>query len=264
MSLKNAYACYNNATLPWSNLTAFTAQRITAAECLRVLSDAPLLARCSFSVTAGPAPTNASPITHASLREFTLHGSNILSLLTLPNIRVLTTDTSASNDELGQFIKRSAESLREFSFTLPPTSNAVSIDWFWTARGLRTVSLLGVPSQFTSEFFQALRSEADAAGVPFLPQLRWLEIRQADLKADAAIVSALRSRWIDRRPNTVQLRSVRLVDSKQFHFVSLTPEYATLWNQLDASIDWDGLYDLGMEGMEVYVGSPETNFVWEW
>ncbi|KAJ7015964.1 hypothetical protein C8F04DRAFT_1283550 [Mycena alexandri] len=70
---------------------------------------------------------------------------------------------------------------------------------------------------------------------------------------------------LEQYPSTAQLRSVRLVDNKEFQsFFSLTTEYAARWTQLDASINWDGLYELGREGMEVYVGSPETNFVWEW
>ncbi|KAF7358666.1 F-box domain-containing protein [Mycena sanguinolenta] len=250
--------------LPWGNLTSVAADCVTTTECLRVLTDAPRLTRGSFLVTAPPEPHN-SPVTHAALRELDLRGCSLLELLTLPNLRVLTLAVDAASDEVGKFLKRSAKSLREFSFTLSSRSlDEASIDWFWTARGLTTLSLLDIPDRLSSEFFAALREGVDAHGVRFLPQLRRLEIQQVGLKVDAFAVGALRSRWVNRLPNTVQLLSVRLVDSKEFQSLyGFYTENATHWNQLDATIDWDGLYDLARDGMELHVGTPETNFVWE-
>ncbi|KAJ6492290.1 hypothetical protein C8R45DRAFT_193734 [Mycena sanguinolenta] len=114
--------------LPWGNLTSVAADGVTTTECLRVLVDAPLLTRCSFQVTVPPEAYN-SPVTHASLRELELRGCSLLELLTLPNLRTFTLDAQATSDELGKFIKRSADSLREFTFTFPSLSPESSIDW---------------------------------------------------------------------------------------------------------------------------------------
>ncbi|KAF8206774.1 hypothetical protein K438DRAFT_1931360 [Mycena galopus ATCC 62051] len=253
--------------LPWSQLTVFTGRtNMTTSECLRVLIDAPLLTRCRFVVIPGTETPDTWSLTHTSLEELALSDTGPLNSLTLPNLRLLELSLHLTTDGLPEFIKRSAASLRELTLRFLPhlrDNNPISIDWVWPARELTAVSLLEISDEFASEFLQALQHKTDPTDARWrlLPHLRQLELQQLRLTVDSSAVEALRSRGTGIPLGVAKLRSVRLLASRAY---TSSDEYPTHWTELNEDIDWDGLHNLGMDGMDVHVGSPDQNFLWDW
>ncbi|KAJ7334294.1 hypothetical protein DFH08DRAFT_303764 [Mycena albidolilacea] len=251
--------------LPWSQLVKFAVATISTADCLQILRDAPMLKTCRFSgiYDAGPV---GSPATAHSLEELVIVGwGNLLNFLDLPHLRTLSLDHVDTRDISIEFFARSSESLQEVTYTgrvdSDSDSDSISIDWLRPMDQLTTLTLTTIPEHFATALLRALNREVDDR---FLPHLRHLEMTRATYTVDAPVVAALWSRCDTTstapNPDAVQLESLRLLCVRSYPDSTL--QYR--WENAGEDIDWDALADLGRAGMDVYLGSRQKNFIWDW
>jgi hypothetical protein len=138
------------------------------------------------------------------------------------------------------------------------------LEWFRTIPRLTEVSLDQVPPKFTAAFFAALNRNTDAS---FLPHLRSLEFVYSWHDIDAPVLAALHSRFpaeAGSPPAGVELGPAG-AHIESMHFTCGPVEYGdrVVWRDI-GEIDWDSLWDLGIQGSDVHVGSEEQNFLWHW
>ncbi|KAJ7156288.1 hypothetical protein C8R46DRAFT_1294973 [Mycena filopes] len=255
---------------PWPQLTAFTAHHLPISDCLQILHQCPLLTSLTLSGLDDTVPRR-SLVVHEHLEKLSIShpSADITQLLDLPALRALTLkEVTFDGAGLLAFLRRSSRSLRVFTCKDDPQSgvSAITLEWFYIAKDLREVTLSGLSPDIFSALFSALDHTAHPK---FLPRLCRLELAIYEgLTVDAPVIAALQSRLgpametksntaarVDSEANGVPLKSLKLVVP--------CSEYDLSWDEL-GSIDWDALYDLGMDGMEIYVGSDKENFLWEW
>ncbi|KAJ7741039.1 hypothetical protein B0H16DRAFT_1258715, partial [Mycena metata] len=115
-------------TLPWQQLTKFTGEMYTAAQCLEALKLMSNLLECAFSVSEDDDEDDddLEVYSHASILHFTLFESEsedhptcsakLLEFITLPALRTLDLHVEDFNEgELGSFLERSQPPLQKLS-----------------------------------------------------------------------------------------------------------------------------------------------------
>ncbi|KAJ6558812.1 hypothetical protein DFH09DRAFT_1162569 [Mycena vulgaris] len=245
--------------LPWGQLTIFTGERFSIADCLRVLRDSALLKKCTFTNLEHEPQTGWGILTHSSLEDLTLSdgAGQLLHFLNLPALVAVSLDSIAFfDDPPTAFFTRSSTSLRTFTYTeLHCGTDTISLEWLRIMKHLTAVKLSDTTDTFVRLFSLTLNRTVDPN---FLPSLRGLEMvhnSQFIHTVDAPVTDALRSRYSASaaESSASNLESLRLVR----HNI----QYSLDWEEI-GDIDWDALYDLRMEGMDIYVGTPDENFLW--
>ncbi|KAJ6509709.1 hypothetical protein DFH09DRAFT_1435611 [Mycena vulgaris] len=235
-------------SLPWGQLTVFSAHGFTVPECLSVLRACPLLQKCRFMHMPRPrASVRTHPlIFHPSLQELTIEHAvgALVDWLDLPALHTLSLSTPLTpEDSFPPFLTRSSASLRTFRYSSADTwsdyvmPGGFSLDMFHTMNQLTAVELKcsGVESR---PFLLALDSTED---VPFLPHLRDLELNCHVYGLDAQVIHALRSRLSDAGTVT-KLRSLHLLC---YCREDLSPA------------EWESLRGLAALGLEIHVGPKD-------
>ncbi|KAJ6461639.1 hypothetical protein DFH09DRAFT_1175758, partial [Mycena vulgaris] len=245
--------------LPWGQLTTFTGERFSVADCLRVLRDSALLKKCTLTNLEYEPQTGWGILTHSSIEDLTLSdgAGQLLHFLNLPVLTALSLDSIAFfDDPPTAFLTRSSISLRTFTYAeLHCGTDTISLEWFRIMKRLTAVKLSDVTDTFVRTFLLTFNRTVDPN---FLPHLRGLEMihnSQFIHTVDAPVMDALRSRYSASaaESSASKLESLRLVR----HNI----QYSLDWEEI-GDIDWDALYDLGTDGMDIYVGMPEENFLW--
>ncbi|KAJ6553465.1 hypothetical protein DFH09DRAFT_1495805 [Mycena vulgaris] len=215
-------------SLPWGQLTVFSAHGFTVPECLSVLRACPLLQKGRFMHMPRPrASVRTYPlISHPSLQELTIeHAAGpLVHRLDLPALHTLSLSTPLTHEDLfPPFLTRSSASLRTFRYSASDT---------------RSDYCSGAEAR---PFLLALNSTED---VPFLPHLRDLELNCRLYGLDAQVIHALRSRLSDAG-TVAKLRSLRLLCHRQ---EDLSPA------------EWESLRGLVALGLEIHVGPKDRNW----
>ncbi|KAJ7097097.1 hypothetical protein B0H15DRAFT_797817 [Mycena belliarum] len=240
---------------PWSQLTALKTENLAVTDFLHVLRGCPRLRKCTVYTYAGEHEPPAFPVlVHSALEE--LHLSHVMGqfvhCLELPSLRTLSLGGAISNaTHFLPFLARSAASLREFVFRRYGVAQVEGppLQWFHIRENIVSVKLDDLPDETSRPFLLALDRTVDMG---FLPRLRSLHINCDTHRVDAAVVHALQSRYTECDGAKLEvLRLVRIFYDR-IH-----------WDRM-GEIDWDSLWDLGRSGMDIHVGSPEKNFLWDW
>ncbi|KAJ7749702.1 hypothetical protein B0H16DRAFT_1888093 [Mycena metata] len=271
-----------NVALPWHQLTRFNGDYLPIVDCLQVLRDCPLLSKCSLGAIR-EAEHSPAPVVHRTLEELSIQdgSAEIIHFLDLPALRALTVKRVTIWGALfNDFLRRSSGSLRTLTYA-GKASNDVSLEWFRIANRLVEVTLKRVEV----DFIHTLLLELDRSAHPkFLPDLRHLELASSGyLTIDAPVIAALQSRRPIREPNLEAESNAPTAESsssdrvitrthepdpkattlESLGLIRLCYNYDFDWEEI-GKIDWDALYIMGMEGMDMYVGSDKENFLWEW
>ncbi|KAJ7191390.1 hypothetical protein GGX14DRAFT_600551 [Mycena pura] len=190
----------------------------------------------------------------------TLHsvrGGNVLSS-GRPRITRAVLFGGAEGDPFAEFAARSAASLRDLTYSWHYVANVdsdpISVNWFRIMRNLTTVRLRGPPEVFMRALFLALNRSTNPE---FLPHLRVLICRRKSFTVDALVLDSLCSRYTPDADAdaAVNLQTLRLICDSSFIFEK--------WTDV-GDVAWDGLYDLAMSGMNIYVGTEQQNFLRDW
>ncbi|KAJ7723218.1 hypothetical protein B0H16DRAFT_1895865 [Mycena metata] len=277
-----------DVALPWHQLTTFSAICLRIVDCLKVLRDCPLLRKCSLEEIHDAEHWPVSPVLHGTLEELTIgHGSaEILDSLDLPILRALTLrKVTIWGTLFFDFLHRSSSSLRTLTYAedvLRPTwaTSGISLEWFRIANRLVEVTL----KTAKADFLHTLLLELDRSAHPkFFPELHHLELTSRSyLAINAPIIAALQSRRpicepfiedmegaaaaqsghaVTRSPDRGRESKAATLDS--LRLIRLCYNYDLDWEEI-GEIDWDALYMMGVEGMDIYVGFDKENFLWEW
>ncbi|KAJ7164156.1 hypothetical protein C8R46DRAFT_1278180 [Mycena filopes] len=242
-------------TLPWHQLAVFRANELPISDCLQILRWCPCLKSLTLALIPNPEPSARPLVVHQSLEQLSIsHLSGALThLLDLPALRSLTLhEVTLDGPAFLAFLRRSSCSLRVFTYNHNAQSgvSAIALDWFRIAEGLREVTLAGLQPAF----IHALLSALDRAENPkFLPQLYRLELSTTRFPVNGPISE--RETNVGSEANGATLESLKLVVPPNNHDLP--------WDEL-GPIDWDALYNLGTDGMDIYAGSDKENFLWEW
>jgi hypothetical protein len=250
--------------LPWQQLTVFTGDTLSVAECLFVLSSSPQLTTCTFLYLI-PGTDGREEITHSSLQDLSISNSapDVLRYIDLPVLRdlYLTRPTNIRGNVLSQLFARCAPTLHRLHYA--PTyryRDGVSLAWFVAMPQLAELDLSGVGAQFMGDFVRALdRTHAPA----FLSCLSTLRIECEWCEVGAELVEALASRcadgdvgldalsWVLESDPPAQIRSVRL------------RSFSLVWAE-EGWIDVqrvEALLQLARRGMAIHIGSSKENYV---
>ncbi|KAJ6576161.1 hypothetical protein DFH09DRAFT_1150531 [Mycena vulgaris] len=232
-------ACYPRSLAAFQPLTTFTGERFSVADCLRVLRDSALLKKCTF--TNLEYQTGWDILIHSSLEVLTLSdgAGQLLDFLDLHALTALSLDFIAFfDDPPTAFLTHSSTSHRTFTYVeLHCGTDTISLGWFRIIKHLTAVKLSNVTNTFVRTFFLTLNRTVDSN---FLPHLRGLEMVH-------------NSQFI----HTVD---VPHIEPDSLRLVRHNIQYSLDWEEI-GDIDWDTLYNLGTDGMDIYVGTPE-NFLW--
>ncbi|KAJ7936155.1 hypothetical protein B0H13DRAFT_2649450 [Mycena leptocephala] len=236
--------------LPWHQLTMFTGDTLSVAECLFVLRHSPRLTICTFLYLI-PGTAGGERLTHFSLEDLSISNStaDVLRYIDMPALHdlYLTRPTDFGADTLSELFARCAHSLRRLHYA--PTyryRDGASVAWFGAMPQLMELDLSGVGAQFVSGFVRALDRGLAST---FLPRLRTLQIQCDWCQVGAELVVALASRCADEGLGpikVIRLQSFRLVWAEVGW---IDPEHG------------DVLLELVQRGMAIHIGSARENYV---
>ncbi|KAJ7480664.1 hypothetical protein FB451DRAFT_152300 [Mycena latifolia] len=231
--------------LPWHQLTTFTADSASVADCLFVLKSAPRLTTCTFLyLLAGTGDREG--ITHGSLTDLSISNGagDILEYLDLPRLRDLYL-TRLAGFPLPAFLRlisRCATTVRRFHYYPAYRSRgAISVAWFRTMALLTEVNLSWVSETFQRDFLCMLNRQMDDS---FLPHLHTLEMACEVYDVDQELVEALASRSTDS--GGAKLASFRMILGADG---VIEDDYL------------DELLELVAQGMKVHIGPSRDNYV---
>ncbi|KAJ7603465.1 hypothetical protein DFH06DRAFT_1350155 [Mycena polygramma] len=241
--------------LPWGQLTTFTGDSFSVAECLFVLRASPRLT-CTFLYLPPGAPGGRN-LTHSSLEDFSISNSaaDILGYIELPALRDLhlTKLTLIDTHALRRLFAGCAPSVHRLHYA--PTylyRDSVFID---AMPHLTNLDLSSVSTQFTHAFVRSLNRLHEPT---FLPGLRTLRIecewREIGMEVGAEVVAALTSRSTDNddvgfgtQVCAVKLRSFRLIWAEE--------------GWLDA-LHMSAMLELIQGGMDINIGSAREYYIY--
>ncbi|KAJ7659150.1 hypothetical protein DFH06DRAFT_1472575 [Mycena polygramma] len=245
-----------DAYLPWGQLTTFTGDSLSVAECLFVLRSSPRLTKCTF-IYLLPGASGGRNLTHSSLEDFSISNSaaDILGYIELPALRglhlakLMLIDTNA----LRRLFACCAPSLHRLQYA--PTYLYRDSVFIHAMPHLTDLDLSGVGTQFTHAFVRSLNRLHEPM---FLPSLRTLRIecewRDIGVEAGAEVVAALTSRSTDNgevgfgtQVGAVKLRSFRLIWAED--------------SWLDA-LHASAMLELIQGGMDIHIGSARENYIY--
>ncbi|KAJ6589496.1 hypothetical protein B0H19DRAFT_238326 [Mycena capillaripes] len=251
--------------LPWHQLTTFTGDTLSVAECLFVLRSSPHLTTCTFLYLT-PGTAAGEGLTHSCLTDLSISNStaDVLRYIDLPALRdlYLTRPTGFGVDALRQLFAHCAPSLRLLHYA--PTyryRGAISIAWFAAMPQLAELDLGGVGGHFMYDFMRALdRGSAPA----FLPHLRTLRIQCDSYEVDAELVAALASRCADGEADSGAADVMLNLGETEMEAGSVKlHSFRLVW----AEKGWidtphvDALLKLVQLGMRIHVGSAKDNYI---
>ncbi|KAJ7364694.1 hypothetical protein DFH08DRAFT_276250 [Mycena albidolilacea] len=239
--------------IPWHQLTAFTGDSLSVAECLFVFRSCPRLTTCTFLYLV-PGFSAVGTHTH-SLHDLSISHSapDILRYIELPTLRnlYLTRPQNMPIDVLQQLLIRCGSSLCRFHYA--PTfryRHSIDVVWFLAMPQLVDLDLSGVGTWFMSALVQAL----DRKHAPtFLPSLRTMHIECEGYEVGGELVAALASRCTDVSVG-LGLLDMILEPLKSFRLV---------WTEeggLDLS-SMDALSELVRRGMTIHIGPAKENYL---
>jgi hypothetical protein len=118
-----------------------------------------------------------------------------------------------------------------------------------------TVCFISVLTDFATSLLTALNRKTDWS---FFTRLRRLEVVDSCPHIDVPVVDALRSRYeIELETEPPHLESLRLISPQ-----TQDGERVMWWDI--GEIDWDSLWDFGMQGLDIHVGPETQNCLWDW
>ncbi|KAJ7058935.1 hypothetical protein C8F01DRAFT_284449 [Mycena amicta] len=230
--------------LPHSQLTVFTAEGLTLVDCLRVLSHAVNLNKCTFlSINNTASMSLRAPLIHNSLKELVLSSSpsTLLSFdLRFPALSSLSlTSDHGFTSHISNFISKCATSLLHLEFSVQSAGarhliSPITPTALRNLENLTVLTLRGLTATVALPILYALDVHTSAR---FLPLLRQLHMKQSSLILDDAVVLALRSRF----ECAVNL-SVTLIWTH-------VPKYG----EDRSHVDWQGLKKLVRDGMNLHL-----------
>ncbi|KAJ7490268.1 hypothetical protein B0H11DRAFT_1018071 [Mycena galericulata] len=233
-------------SFPWEQLTKFTCGSLTGDELLDLLQDAKSLLECTCSVFFGEDILHTDVLSHMRLQTLCLiddSDTNVLQLLRLPVLQHLhlhDLTEELDDDVFLPFLSRTSSSLKTFVYS----GQGMSVQWFTIMSGLTSVELTKPPWRVLRALFELLDRTAEK---DFLPHLQELVILNCSQHVDLYLLKALSSR------STAQAGMAKLCS-----FRAIWPD--GLWMSIHPP-DLDVLHGLVASGMEIHVGSSNTNQV---
>ncbi|KAJ7693875.1 hypothetical protein B0H17DRAFT_481438 [Mycena rosella] len=246
------YALPSFITLPWQQLTKFTAEWYSLAECLEALQLMPNIVE-SRLVGVLLAEDNGVPldsISHPKIQYFALVDSNteILNFLTLPGLQTLEIldfgngFSGFDSEAFGDFLSRSAPSLRKIVIQ---SDHAID---------LRLISLSALPALVDLEIWHPptafVAALFDLPGLKHVQRLSLLSCREATDEASIFDVIELASGMIPHRRTTWP-------DLRSFRFVAASERYLPIFSD-EMLLPFRKLKE---EGIDVYIGTETESFV---
>ncbi|KAJ7167601.1 hypothetical protein C8R46DRAFT_1093547 [Mycena filopes] len=211
-------------TLPWVQVTKFTAESYTPSQCLEALGLMPNLTDCVLAATRQSNLAVAPIFSHPNIRHLTLLKSGygacsaiILDMVTLPALQTLEIRNvhDFTKDIFNSFIHRSLPPLQ--TLVLYPRNflrgTELIISAPFAALGLTELEIGDPSTSFVKEFFQSLDKNT-----AFLPRLQSLAFRKCQRTSVDEILRIAADPVTQRRNNTSG-SPLRL-----FHVVSETLE----------------------------------------
>ncbi|KAJ7499544.1 hypothetical protein FB451DRAFT_1358693 [Mycena latifolia] len=273
--------------LPWEQLTRFTADGLTTADCLQVLDNALSLVDCSFASIEGAEATPApQDLVRPGLRSLTLSGSwsmceDIISHLTSPALLTLGVWIGDDLEQLVSFLSRSRVALQALDL-FSDYEGFTRVLPFMT--GITSLMLKGI---YHHEIMTILRSLRNST--TFLPHLRSINITVQNRASwyygseFSKAVKEVPDMDYEMLADALHARSGAHEDVARlelFRMVWLPTDPPDFFISRDHST-WDGvgfnveelckhlanggtprrLLDLVDEGMQVYIGTQYSNWV---
>ncbi|KAJ7682362.1 hypothetical protein DFH06DRAFT_1160904 [Mycena polygramma] len=228
-------------TLPWHQLTKFTGELYTTAECLQALRFMPNVESCTFAAFEIPPPSSPAlffhsphvddlqPVTHPSLKHLTLarcsadyalaDSADVLAFLTLPALQTLEIRGVKDFDHvvLDSFLSRSSPPLRSLALhPLDPQKRGTDLclSSAFTSLPLTHLEIAHPSALFLSLCFACFHREPTESQV--LPRLRNLSFVRCPSADARAIVRMAATPIVERAHlNAVgPLQSFRVVASE--------------------------------------------------
>ncbi|KAJ7044735.1 hypothetical protein C8F04DRAFT_990434, partial [Mycena alexandri] len=171
-------------TLPWQQLTKFTGEVYTAAQCLEALTLMPNLLECAFSVSEDDEDDDDLEVhSHPSIQHFALFESEspdqptcsarLLEFITFPALQTLEVRVEDfDEEELDSFLERSHPPLQKLCVRSLDGSTQLQFSSLGMASVLTELEIWHPSNSFLPDFIDFL-----AYDHTFLPQLRSLALR---------------------------------------------------------------------------------------
>ncbi|KAJ7094411.1 hypothetical protein C8R44DRAFT_890436 [Mycena epipterygia] len=227
--------------LPWNQITKFTGQLYTLAECFEALHLMPNMTECAFSMLGHRDPDDLPP-------------PEILQFLILPGLQTLEILGAEDFSEiiLDSFLTRSSPPLRKLAIRPLDSEGAIEIDLFsfLTVNGLTDLEIWYPAHHFVSLFFGFF-----ACDKTLLPQLQTLSFsgcRSMDDGSEASLNDILEiaaAPMTQRRTleGVAKIQSFRVASESRRPFFS--EEQIRPFKKLKS------------EGMQIHVGPETESFV---